>query len=69
MLNYSTPPHHRKLSALVRIRKYLDFKKIRILFEEFFEAQKVQILSLLWMFYSRSTNRKNKSFTRKKPLG
>ena len=28
---------NRKLSALLRIRKYLDFKKIRILFKEFFE--------------------------------
>ena len=28
-----------KLSALMRIKKYSDFKKIRILFDGFFEAQ------------------------------
>ena len=30
---------NRKLSTLMRIRKYLDIKKIRILFKGFFEAQ------------------------------
>ena len=30
---------NRKLFALMRIRKYLDFKKIRILFTRFFEVQ------------------------------
>ena len=30
---------NKKLSSLTRIRKYLDFRKIKILFEGFFEAQ------------------------------
>ena len=41
----------------MRIRKYLDFKKIRILFKGFFEAQ-FKYCSLTCMFYSRSTNRR-----------
>ena len=49
------PKANRKLFALTRVRKYLDFKKVRILFKEFFEAQFKYCL-LTWMFYSRSTN-------------
>ena len=48
---------NRKLSALTRIKKYLDFKKIRILFKGFFEAQ-FKYCPLTWMFYSRCINRK-----------
>ena len=48
---------NRRLSALTRIRKYLDFKKIRILFKGFFEAQ-FKYCPLKWMFSSRSTNRR-----------
>ena len=46
-----------KLSALMRIRKYLDFKKISILFKGFLEAQ-FKYCPLTWMFYSRSANRR-----------
>ena len=48
---------NRKLSALMRLRTYLDFKKMRILFKGFFEAQ-FKYCPLTWMFYSRSTNRR-----------
>ena len=48
---------NRKLSTLTRIRKCLNFKKIRILFKGFFEAQ-FKYCPLTWMFYSRSTNRR-----------
>ena len=47
---------NRKLSALMRIRKYFDFKKISILFKGYFEAQ-FKYCPLTWMFYSRSANR------------
>ena len=30
---------NRKLSALTRIKKYLDFHKMRVLFKAFFESQ------------------------------
>ena len=46
---------NRKLSALSRIKKYLDFNKMRILFKAFFESQFIYC-PLTWMFYSRSTN-------------
>ena len=46
-----------KLSALTRIRKYLDFKKTKILFKGFFEVQ-FRYYPFTWMFYSRSTNRR-----------
>ena len=49
---------NRKLSALTRIRKYLDNKKIRILFKGFFEAQFKDCL-FTRMFSGRSTNRRN----------
>ena len=48
---------NRKLSALTRIRKYLDFNKTRIIFKGFFESQ-FKYCSLTWMFYSRLTNNK-----------
>ena len=48
---------NRKLSALTRIRKYLDFNKTRILFKGFFESQ-FKYCPLTWMFYSRHTNNK-----------
>ena len=46
-----------KLSALMRIRKYLDFNKTRILFKGFFESQ-FKYCPLTCMFYSRNTNNK-----------
>ena len=48
---------NRKFSGLTKIRKYLDFKKIRIIFKKFFEAP-FKYLPLTWMFYSRSTYRR-----------
>ena len=42
---------NRKLPAL-RIRQYLDFNKIRILFKGFFESQ-FKCCPLTWMFYIR----------------
>ena len=48
---------YRKLSSLTRLRKYLDFKKIRILFKGFSKAQ-FKYCPLTWMFYSRCTNRR-----------
>ena len=48
---------NRKLSALIRIRKYLDFNKTRILFKGFFESQ-FKYCPLTWMFYSRNTDNK-----------
>ena len=47
---------NRKLSALTRIKKYLDFHKIRVLFKAFFESQ-FKHCSLTWMFHSRKTNK------------
>ena len=47
----------RKLSALTRIRKYLNFNKTRVLFKGFFESQ-FKHCSLTWMFHSRETNKK-----------
>ena len=47
---------YKKLSALMIIRKYLDFKKTIILFKGFFEAQ-FKYYPLTWMFYIRSTIR------------
>ena len=47
---------NRKLPALTRMRVYLDFKKIRILFKEFLEAQ-FKYCHLSWIFYGRSTIR------------
>ena len=48
---------NRKLSALMRIRKYLDFNKTRILFKGFFESQ-FKYCPLTWIFYSRNTDNK-----------
>ena len=39
----------------MRIRKYLDFNKTRILFKRFFESQ-FKYCPLTWMFYSRNTD-------------
>ena len=47
----------RKLTILMRLKKYLDFEKLRILFKTFFEFQ-FKYCPLTWMFYSRSTNNK-----------
>ena len=41
----------------MRIREYLDFKKIRIIFKGFFEAQ-FKYYPPTRMFYSKSTNRR-----------
>ena len=46
-----------KFSVLMRIRKYLDFNKTRILFKGFFESQ-FKYCPLTWMFYSRNANSK-----------
>ena len=48
----------RKLTVLTRIKKYLDFDKLQILFKTFFESQ-FKYCPLTWMFYSRTTNNKN----------
>ena len=47
----------RKLTILMRLKKYLDFEKLRILFKTFFESQ-FKYCPLTWMFYSRGTNNK-----------
>ena len=46
---------NRKLTVLTRMRKYLDFNKVRLLFKSFFESQ-FKYCPLTWMFYSRKTN-------------
>ena len=46
-----------KLSAVMRLRKYLHFNKTRILFKGCFESQ-FKYCPLTWMFYSRNTNNK-----------
>ena len=47
----------RKLTVLTRIKKYLDFKKLRLLLKTFFDSQ-FKYCPLTWMFYSRTTNNK-----------
>ena len=47
----------RKLTILMRLKKYVDFEKLRILFKTFFESQ-FKYCPLTWMFYSRGTNNK-----------
>ena len=47
----------RKLTVLTRIKKYLDFNKLRLLFKTFFDSQ-FKYCPLTWMFYSRTTNNK-----------
>ena len=56
-LKFDVHLNNRKLSALTRIRKCLDFNKTRVLFKGFFESQ-FKYCSLTWMFYSRQTNNK-----------
>ena len=46
---------NRKLTVLTRMRKYLDFNKVRLLLKSFFESQ-FKYCPLTWMFYSRKTN-------------
>ena len=46
---------NRKLSALMRIIKFLDFNKTRMLFEGFFDSQ-FKYCPRTWMFYSRNLN-------------
>ena len=46
---------NRKLTVLTRMRKYLDFNDVRLLFKSFFESQ-FKFCLLMWMFYSRKTN-------------
>ena len=48
---------NKELSALTRIKKHLDFRKILILFKGLFEAQ-FNYCPLTWMFYSKSTIRR-----------
>ena len=45
----------RKLTVLTRKKNCMDFDKLRILFEAFFESQFKYCL-LTWMFYSRTTS-------------
>ena len=47
----------RKLTVLTRIKKYLDFKKLRPLLKIFFDSQ-FKYCPLTWMFYNRTTNSK-----------
>ena len=47
----------RKLTVLTRIKKYLDFKKLRLLLKTFFDSQ-FKYCPLTWMFYNRTTNNK-----------
>ena len=47
----------RKLTVLTRIKKYLDFNKLRLLFKTFFDSH-FKYYTLTWMFYSRTTNNK-----------
>ena len=44
-------------SSSTRIKKYLEFKKVRILFKGFLDGQ-LKYCPLTWMFYSKSTNRR-----------
>ena len=54
----------RKLTVLTRIKKYLDFKKLRLLLKTFFDSQ-FKYCPLTWMFYNSTTNNKiNKSHER-----
>ena len=46
---------NRKLSSLLRIKKYLNFNKMRILFKAFFKSQ-FKYCPLTWIFCSRNTN-------------
>ena len=47
----------RKLTVLTRIKKYLDFNKLRLLFKTFFDSQ-FKYCPLTWMFHSRTTSNK-----------
>ena len=47
----------RKLTVLTRIKKYLDFNKLRHLFKTFFDSQ-FKYCPLTWMFHSRTTSNK-----------
>ena len=46
---------NRKLAVLRRMKKYLNFNKVRLLFKSFYES-KFKYCPLTWMFYSRKTN-------------
>ena len=46
---------NRKLIVLTKMRKYLDFNKVRLLFKSFFESH-FKYCPLTWMFFSRQTN-------------
>ena len=45
----------KKFTVLKRMKKYLDFSKLRLLFIVLFESQ-FKYCPLTWMFYSRKTN-------------
>ena len=47
----------RKLTVLTRIKKYLGFNQLQLLFKTFFDSQ-FKYCPLTWMFYSRTTNNK-----------
>ena len=47
----------RKLTVLTRIKKYLDFNKLQLLFKTFFDSQ-FKYCPLTWMFHSRTTSNK-----------
>ena len=53
----------RKLTALVRVRKYLDTDKTRILFMGLFESQ-FKYCQLIWMFCNRNTNNRINRYER-----
>ena len=46
---------NRKLTILTRMRKYLDFSKVRLLLKSFFKSQ-LKYCPLTWTFHSRKTN-------------
>ena len=48
---------NRKLSALIRMSKFLSLQKRRIVFKAFIESQ-FQYCPLVWMFHSRTSNNK-----------
>ena len=46
---------NKKMTLLTRMRKYLDFSKVRLFFKSFFESQ-FKHCPLTWIFHSRKTN-------------
>ena len=46
----------KKFTVLKRMKKYLDFSKLRLLFKSFLSPNIFKYCPLTWMFYSRKTN-------------